>query len=79
MQVSCATATPLLSNRDNFPNYFQFLPSTVDFAPAYLSIIKEFKWRHVVILLQDETLYTMVTHLSITVDTLNHGSCRARC
>lgn len=76
MQISCATATPLLSNRDNFPNYFQFLPSTVDFAPAYLSIIKEFKWRHVVILLQDENLYTMVITTLITVDMLNLGSCR---
>ena len=60
MQLSCVTATPALSNRERFPNYFQFLPSMVDFAPAYFGIIKKFKWRHVVILLQNENLYTVV-------------------
>lgn len=60
LQISCVTATPVLSDRERFPNYFQFLPSMVDFAPAYLGIIKEFNWRHVVILLQDENLYTLV-------------------
>ena len=60
MQISCVTATPVLSDRKRFPKYFQFLPSMVDFAPAYFGIIKEFNWRHVVILLQDENLYTLV-------------------
>ena len=60
LQISCVTATPVLSDRERFPNYFQFLPSMVDFAPAYIGIIKEFNWRHVVVLLQDENLYTLV-------------------
>ena len=63
MQVSCTTATPVFSDRLSFPNYFQFLPSTADFAPAFVSIIKQFNWRHVVILLQDENVYTMVAYL----------------
>ena len=46
----------------------------VDFAPAYLGIIKEFNWRHVVILLQDENLYTMVTH---GVMIIRHSCCIA--
>ena len=65
MQVSCVTATPVLSDRGRFPNYFQFLPSMVNFAPAYVGIIKEFKWRHVAILLQDENLYTLVVVYTI--------------
>ena len=60
MQLSCVTATPELSDRERFPNYFQFLPSMVDFALAYIGIIKTFKWRHVVVLVQDENLYTVV-------------------
>lgn len=60
VQVSCVTASPVLSDRERFPSYFQFIPSMVEFASVYLGIIKEFKWRHVVIILQDENLYTLV-------------------
>ena len=60
IQVSCATSTPVLSDRERFPNYFQFLPSFAEFAQTYLGIIREFSWSHVVILLQNENIYTMV-------------------
>lgn len=60
IQISCATATPVLSDRERFPNYFQFLPSFAEFAQTYLGIIREFNWGHVVILLQNENIYTMV-------------------
>ena len=32
----------------------------IEFVPTYVGIIKEFKWRHVVIFLQDENLFTLV-------------------
>ena len=38
----------------------------VDFASAYLGIIKEFNWRYVVVLLQDENLYTLVIIIIMT-------------
>ena len=67
MQVSCATSTPVLSNRERFPNYFQLLPSNLEFADTYFGVIREFNWRHVVILLQNENLFTLVTEGSNAV------------
>ena len=60
MQISCVTATPELSDREWIPNYYQFLPSMIDLAPAYLGIIKEFQWERVAIYVQDESLFTVV-------------------
>ena len=59
--VSCATSSPVLSNRERFPNYFQLLPSFIFYSPVYLAIIKQFKWRHVVMIVQDESLFTVVS------------------
>ena len=50
----------MLSDRERFPNYYQFLPSMVDLSLSYVGISKEFGWRHVVIYLQDENLFTLV-------------------
>ena len=54
----------------------------IDFASAYLGIIKEFNWRHVVILLQDENLYTLVymtiytrMYSKTTLDQLYYSYC----
>ena len=66
MQVTCVTASPVLSNRERFPNYFQLLPSLVDLSPSYIGLIKELKWRHVLIYLQNENLFTSV-RLTIAV------------
>ena len=64
-QISCVTSTPALSDRERFPNYFQFLPSNTEFATLYFGIIKEFNWRHVGILVQDENLFTAVCNSSL--------------
>ena len=60
IQLSCQTASPLLSDRTRFPKYYQFLPSMKDIAPSYVGIIKEFGWRHVVMIVQNENLFTRV-------------------
>ena len=65
LQVSCATSTPILSNRERFPNYFQLLPSNLELADTYFGVIREFNWRHVVILLQNENPFTLVTEVSV--------------
>ena len=62
-QISCVTAIPELSDSKRFPNYFQFQPSNIEVTPSYLGIIKKFNWKHVGILVQDETLFTRVLYI----------------
>ena len=72
-QLSCQTASPLLSDRTRFPKYYQFLPSMRDIAPAYVEVIKEFGWRHVVVIVQNENLFTQV--ICVLLESLINYNC----
>ena len=60
VQVSCASSPDELSDRVRFPYYFQLLPSEVNLARVFYSIIKEYGWRRVALIVQNEHRYKIV-------------------
>ena len=60
MQFSCAASSDKLSDRVRFPYYFQLLPSEVNLARVFYSIIKEYGWRRVAFIVQNEHRYLTV-------------------
>jgi hypothetical protein len=63
MQISCASSSDVLSDRTRFPYYFQLLPSEVNLARVFYSIIKEYGWRRVALIVQNEHRYQVVDEL----------------
>ena len=61
MQISCASSSNVLSDRVRFPYYFQLLPSEVNLAHVFYSIIKEYGWRRVALIVQNEHGYRAVS------------------
>ena len=61
MQISCASSSNELSDRVRFPYYFQLLPSEVNLARVFYSIIKEYGWRRVALIVQNEYRYRAVS------------------
>ena len=64
MQVSCVSSSVALANRVQYPSYFQVLSPDANLADGFLAIIKQFGWRKVALIVQDENLLTVV-NLSI--------------
>ena len=60
MQISCASSSDELSDRVRFPYYFQLLPSEVNLAHVFYSIIREYDWRRVALIVQNEQRYQVV-------------------
>ena len=60
MQISCASSSDELSDRVRFPYYFQLLPSEVNLARVFYSIIEEYGWRRVALIVQNEQRYRAV-------------------
>ena len=50
-----------LSDRVRFPYYFQLLPSEVNLARVFYSIIKEYGWRRVALVIQNEHRFKTVS------------------
>ena len=46
-----------------YPNYFQLLPSEINLARVFYSIIKEYGWRRVALIVQNEHRYRAVCGL----------------
>ena len=61
MQISCTSSSDVLSDRVRFPYYFQLLPSEVNLAHVFYSIIKEYDWRRVALIMQNEHRYRAVS------------------
>ena len=61
-QMSCVSSSPLLSDRVRFPRYFQLLSSAKRIAFGYFNIIKEYRWRRVAIIVQDENVFRVVSY-----------------
>ena len=49
-----------MANRDKYKAYFQMLPSSVNLVPAIVSVCKQYNWRHVGIISQDENVFNKV-------------------
>ena len=62
-QISCASSSDELSDQVRFPYYFQLLPSEVNLARVFYSIIKEYDWRRVALIVQNEHRYQVVSEL----------------
>ncbi|XP_059157724.1 gamma-aminobutyric acid type B receptor subunit 2-like [Physella acuta] len=55
-QLSYADTNPMLSDRDEFPNFYRTVPSDSDFNPARLALLRHFNWTTVGTLFQDAKL-----------------------
>ena len=62
LQISCVSSSTELRNRVRFPQYFQLLSTEETLAFAYFGVIQEYGWSKVVLLVQDENLFTVVSH-----------------
>lgn len=60
-QVSCASSSTELRNRLRFPSYFQLVSTLEAEAYAYYGVLKEFGWKKVALIVQNENLFTMVS------------------
>lgn len=65
-QISHISSSPELSNRNRFRYHFALLSSDVNLAYGFYGIIRRFQWRRVSIIVQDESLFTVV-RLSLCV------------
>ena len=71
IQLSCASASPILSDRKRFKKYFQLLPSMDVIAYGYLSVFRQYVWKKVALIVQRETLFTEVVCVALD---LNHST-----
>ena len=60
VQISCVTSSTELVNRVRFRYYFQMLPTDAELAPAYFGVIRQYGWRRVGLIVQNENLFTVV-------------------
>ena len=61
LQLSCVSSSAALSNRVHFPNYFQLLAPDSELAGGFFAIIKNFGWKRVALIVQEENLLTVVS------------------
>jgi len=59
-QISCASSSSELMNRAKFPRHFQMNNAEIGLAYGFFGIIKHAQWRKVIIVFQDENLFTTV-------------------
>ena len=55
-----------------YPYYFQLLPSEVNLARVFYSIIKEYGWRRVALIVQNEHRYRTVCGFRIKLSLCMH-------
>ena len=60
-QVSCDSASAELENRDKYRKYFQLIPTEMELVPAFFGIMQSFGWNRVIIIQEEENLFTLVT------------------
>ena len=59
-QISCVSSSTGLANRVKFRYYFQLVPTEASIAPAYFGVIRQYEWRRVGLIVQNENLFTVV-------------------
>ena len=60
LQLSCASASPVLSDRRRFRKYFQLLPSMLDIVYGYIGVFQYYSWKRVTLIVQEESIFTLV-------------------
>lgn len=60
-QISCVSASNSLRNRLQFPRYFQLLSTVDTIAFGFYGVIREYGWRRIAIIVQDENVFTEVS------------------
>ena len=70
VQISCVTSSTELVNRVRFRYYFQMLPTAAELAPTYFSVIRQYGWRRVGLIVQNENLFTVVRNNRESFSTL---------
>ena len=58
LQISCTSS---FSELDDLEGYFQLLPSEVNLARVFYSIIKEYGWRRVALIVQNQPRFKAVS------------------
>ena len=61
IQISCVSSSTALRNRLRYPFYFQLLSTEETLAFAYYGAIKEYGWRKLALIVQNENLFTVVS------------------
>jgi len=59
-QISCVSSSTELANRVKFRYYFQLVPTEASIAPAYFGTIRQYGWKKVELIVQNENLFTVV-------------------
>ena len=62
-QLSCQSSSNELINPERFRRYFQLLSDESNQANSLFAIIREFNWRYVAFIVQEESLFTVVRYL----------------
>lgn len=62
IQISCASGSPALSNRIRFRKYFQLQSNAELIAIGFYELIEVHGWRRVALIVQDESLFTVVCY-----------------
>ena len=60
-QISCTSSSTELADRQQFRYYFQMLATEADLAGGFFGVIKQFGWRKVAFIEQNENLFTVVS------------------
>ena len=67
LQISFASGSTALSDRNRFKRYFRNSLTFELLAPALHSMLDHFKWRRIAVLTQDENLFTGVWKLIFVI------------
>ena len=59
-QISYVSSSPILSDRSRFQSFWRTYPSDASVNPAVLAVVKQYGWRKVKVITQDETLFVEV-------------------
>ena len=60
-QMSYVSATPALSDRELFPNFFRAYPSDTNFVPAMIALVKFFGWKRILIITEEASVFFKVS------------------
>ena len=60
LQISYASSSPSLSDRHTYPGFWRTYPSEDNSSPALLAVVKQYGWRQLKILTQEESLFLQV-------------------
>ena len=61
--MAYSSSAPMLSDREKFPNFFRTRPSELDLADSVLAIMKNYGWKKLKIITEEEILFTGVSYL----------------